>query len=142
MKLFGGTSGDSDTITSLSGQEMFDVLKGMGFSPVLGTDSGGDPKVSFQVEGMRCSVFFYGVKEGRGTSLQFSIGFTDSGVPLDKVNEWNRTKRFLKVYKDTDGGVVGQMDVDLDGGVHRAYLEECVKRWRAVFFTFIRFLTQ
>lgn len=141
MKLFGGSADERDTYVTISGEEMTAILQGMGFGPTLGTDGTGDPKVSFQIEGLRCSIFFYGCKDGRASSLQFSTGFADAGVGLERVNEWNRTKRFLKVYLDTDGGVVGQMDVDLDGGMRRACLEESVKRWRGVFFAFVHFLS-
>jgi hypothetical protein len=74
-------------------------------------------------QGYNCLLFFYGVKEGRAMSVQFRAAFREK-VPIQKVNEWNRKKRFLKVYLDEDDDINMDMDVDLEGGVTRDYLAE------------------
>jgi hypothetical protein len=95
--------------------------------------------IRFRVEGYNCLLFFYGVEDGRAMSLQFRAAFREQ-VPMEKVNEWNRRKRFLKVYLDEDGDVNMDMDVDLEGGVTRAYLAERLRTWRAAFLACVRFL--
>jgi hypothetical protein len=132
----------SDPIfATVSGDEMVGVVRDLGFSSELATDSGGDPMIRFQVEGMKCLLLFYGCKDGRASSIQFSAGFTMKR-PLELINKWNQKKRFGKAYLDADGDVMINFDVDLDGGVTREYLKEVFKRWRAVFISFVTFLQE
>ena len=43
------------------------------------------------------------------------MGFSDAkDVSLDKLNKWNKDKRFARAYKDDEGDPVLEMDVDLD----------------------------
>jgi hypothetical protein len=133
--------GDSANIyTSISGQELADIVHEMGFVPHLSTDKSGDPVIRFNIEGLTCTIWFYGVKDERANSLQFSTGFADKISP-SKVSEWNANKRYLKAYLDTEGDVIGNMDVDLDGGVTQAFLVETLRRWRGVFLNFVDFMS-
>jgi len=126
-------------LTSISGEEMAQLVREEGYSAELDRDSRGDPMIRFQVAGYTCLLFFYGVQDDRADSLQFRAAFREN-VPIEKVNEWNRRKRFLKVYLDEDGDLNMDMDVDLEGGVTRDYLLERVRTWRAAFLACVRFL--
>jgi Putative bacterial sensory transduction regulator len=127
--------------TTINGNDMTEIIREMGFAPELTADSGGDPLIRFRIEGMRTHILFYGCKDGFATSLSFGACWADKRS-LEKLNEWNRTKRFGKAYLDSDGDVCLQMNVDLDGGVRREYLEEILKRWRQVFLRFIEFVNE
>jgi hypothetical protein len=122
--------------TTISGPEMVDIVREMGFLPELDSDGRGDPLIRFRIEGLRCIIGFYGVKEGRSNSIQFRAWFSEK-LPLEKVNEWNLKKRFGKAALDGDGDLSIEMNVDLDGGVTDEYLREILKRWRAVFVNFV-----
>jgi hypothetical protein len=130
-----------DTIyRTISGEEMMQIVRDMGFSPELKTDSGGDPMIVFRVEGMKCLVLFFLVTGGRARSLQFMGAFAIKGT-LEKVNEWNRRKRYGKAHLDNAGDWAIQMDVDLDGGARREYIEEALKTWRSIFSAFMAFIS-
>ena len=90
---------------------------------------------------MKCQILFYGCEAGRASSLQFAAAFADK-VPLTKVNEWNHRKRFGKAFLDSDNDMCFQMDMDMDGGVTQANLEEYLKRWRSVLVSFVAFMSQ
>lgn len=139
MSMFGPTSSPSSIFTSISGEEMAELVREQGYTPELDRDSRGDPMIRFQVAGYTCLLFFYGVEDDRAASLQFRAAFREN-VPIEKVNEWNRRKRFLKVYLDEDGDINMDMDVDLEGGVTREYLAERLRTWRAAFLACVRFL--
>ncbi|QKG71673.1 YbjN domain-containing protein [Erythrobacter mangrovi] len=68
------------------------------------------------------------------TTLQYYMGFSDAkDTTLDELNEWNRTKRFARAYRDNEGDPVLEMDVDLDfGGIPRANLLETFNTWSAL----------
>ncbi len=141
MGLFGSKASPGGVLTTVSGEEMAQIVRDEGYSPELDRDSRGDPMIRFRVEGYNCLLFFYGVKEGRAISVQFRAAFREK-VPIEKVNEWNRKKRFLKVYLDEDDDINMDMDVDLEGGVTREYLAERLRTWRAAFLTCVRFLAE
>lgn len=141
MGLFGSKASHGGIFTNISGEEMAEIVREEGYTPELGCDSRGDPMIRFRVEGYNCLVFFYGVEDGRALSLQFRAAFREK-VPIEKVNEWNRRKRFLKVYLDEDLDINMDMDVDLEGGVTREYLAERLRTWRAAFLSCVRFLAE
>lgn len=140
MGLFGSReSATKGIFTTISGEEMAQIVREEGYAPELGADSRGDPLIRFRVEGYNCLLVFYGVQDGRAMSLQFRAAFREQ-VDIGKVNEWNRRKRFLKAYLDEDGDINMDMDVDLEGGVTRAYLVERLRTWRAAFLSCVRFM--
>lgn len=141
MGLFGSRESTRGIITSISGEEMARIVREEGYAPELGFDSQGDPLIRFRIEGYNCLLFFYGVEDGRAMSLQFRAAFREQ-VDIEKINEWNRRKRFLKVYLDEDGDINMDMDVDLEGGVTRAYLAERLRTWRAAFLACVRFMCE
>ena len=51
---------------------------------------------------------------------------------LDKINEWNRSKRFSRAYLDADGDAVVEMDLNLRGGVTRDNIEANFSNWRLI----------
>ena len=139
MGLFSDKADSAKIYTSISGPELAEIVREMGFTPDLTADKSGDPLIRFRIEGLTCAIWFYGVKEGRADSLQFSAGFADK-VPQAKVNEWNSKKRFLKAHLDAEGDVIVNMDFDIDGGVTKAFFEEILKRWRGIFLSFASFM--
>ncbi len=137
-----GLVGSNETlIETVSGEELTLILREMGFSPELKTDRGGDPLVSFQIEGLKCFIACYGCQGARATSLQFGTGFSDK-KPLETINAFNRATRFGKAYLDSDGDLMLTLDLALQGGVSRKYLEEMIRRWRGVFVGLCRSMSE
>jgi hypothetical protein len=141
MSNFGDSAEKPKFFKSISGPEMADLVREMGFVPELTTDSGGDPLIKFRIESMMCLIYFYGNKDGRSDSLQFSAGFANKPA-ITKVNEWNAKKRFLKAHLDPEGDVIVNMDFEIDGGVTLEFFQERLKRWRAVFLSFTSFMRE
>ena len=54
-----------------------------------------------------------------GHSIQFYVCFSGTSAPLEKVNEWNRSKRFSRSYLDSEGDPCLELDLDLAGGIAR-----------------------
>lgn len=51
-----------------------------------------------------------------GTSLQLRSVFADE-IPLDRINQWNRTYRYAKATVDSQGLLILDSDLSLLGGV-------------------------
>ena len=128
MSIFGSKAEDNGAYTRISPDQMMTILGDMGFRPELAQTSQGKPMIRFQIEGVRASIFFYGADDGKAKSLQFYAGFREKPA-LEKVNAFNCKRRFAKAYLDKDGEVCLDMDLDVEGGVLRAGIEEVVRDW-------------
>lgn len=98
-------------------------------------DSDGDPKIESRIEGTNFSVYFYGCDVGQPcNSMQFSAGFNlNDPLSMDTVNDWNRGKRFGKVYIDEDGDPFIEYDINLDfDGVGAKNFDDTIDLWRVI----------
>jgi len=77
-------------------------------------------------------------------TVQFYFGFNDrKGFSLDKLNEWNATKRFVRAYRDNENDPVLVMDVDTDkGGVPQAVFNENLSVWLDQMQQYRRYVTE
>lgn len=77
-------------------------------------------------------------------TVQFYFGFNDrKNFSLDKLNEWNATKRFVRAYRDDENDPVLVMDVDTDkGGVPQAVFNENLSVWLDQMQQYRRFVTE
>lgn len=66
---------------------------------------------SFKVRGYKAIVF---VKDD---DIQLYAGFSGKKVSLNRINDWNKGKRFSRAYLDDDGDAVLEADLDFEGGV-------------------------
>jgi hypothetical protein len=143
MLLGSGTPGDAQERGSrLSGHRAVEVLREMGHSATLEEDSQGDPMVIFHVSGVKCSVMFYGCEGHRCSSITFRVGFRTHGADrpgLGRVNEWNRKKRYGKVYLDDERDPILEYDMDFAGGEARDQFAAGVERWQSVLSDFRQF---
>ena len=139
MPLFGTRPPQTEFIDSVTGDEMMSLLAKTGFVPDLSEDQQGDPLIRFQVEGTRSLVIFYNpLGEGRFGTFQYYAGYQDR-YSLEKVNEFNRTKRFVRAFNDPDETISLLWDVTLEGGVRADFLEQSVLRWRGALRIFNSF---
>jgi len=115
---------------------VLEIAKGYG-SAELQSDGDGDPQIKGRLNGRMYSVLFYGCKKGKNCgSMQFHWGIDLKNVPMSKVNEWNKTKRFGKAYIDDEGDLNLEMDVNLRHGVTRSNLDDTFDFWRLTVTSF------
>jgi hypothetical protein len=67
-------------------------------------------------------------------TMQYYLGFNDAeNVTTEKLNTWNREKRFARAYLDSVGDPVIEMDVDMDfDGLPRVNVVESLNTWQAL----------
>jgi hypothetical protein len=61
-----------------------------------------------------------------GDALQAHMGGTGTDATLEKVNQWNASKRFSRAYIDDDGDPVIELDLDLEGGITMARVDDFI----------------
>lgn len=112
--------------------EVANVMRAMKLPVEQTTDRQGDPLILSTVGGRKFGVYFYQCKGPRCASIQFSAGFNDAAsVPMVKVMDWNRTKRFGRAYLES-GSVYVEMDMDVERGATTEALANNFDRWAAV----------
>lgn len=98
----------------------------------------GDPLVKSAMEGIEYSIIFYGCRENKDCQfLNFTAGFDlRDGIPIARVNEWNRGKVFGKAYIEDENDPFVQMAVTTVGGLNQENFEDVVDWWRVIISTF------
>lgn len=124
-------------------QSLVAALQAGGYAARLTTDRVGDPMIESASSGTKFQIYFYNCTDHSAcATVQFHSGYDLTTAPtLDRINEWNRTKRFGRAYLDKEGDPILEMDVDLDdGGVSRALFIDNIEFWSSILSDFERFI--
>lgn len=76
------------------------------------------------------------------TDLQFYAAFGDVTVTPDRMNAWNKAKRFSRAYADDDKNPVVEQDVDFAGGITDETLKAAIKLFQSTVDSFVKFLNE
>lgn len=112
-----------------------------GYHAELETDSYGDPIVRSADSGIRFAIRFYG-KGPRYSSIQLCTGFTveHESLTLERAQEWNRRRRFGRLFADDDGDLILEMDLDVEDGFTVAAFNNSLVRWTSLMGAFWKFI--
>jgi hypothetical protein len=116
-------------------QSLVRALQNGGYQAKLGVDKVGDPMVTSGYSGTTFQIFFYNCTNHVGcATVQFHSGYDfDKPLPLDTINEWNRSQRFGRAYLDKENDPILEMDLDLDdGGLSPALFIDNIEFWTSV----------
>lgn len=119
------------------------IVESRGWPAKLISKTGDDPYIESTHNGLKFLVLFMNCDEGRNCkTLQYYMGFSDAKeVSSDRLNAWNKEKRFARAYRDDDGDPVLEMDVDLDfDGIPRENLGETFNTWASLMDSFREFI--
>ena len=94
------------------------ALQGGGYQAKLGVDKVGDPMITSGFGGTTFQIFFYNCTIHKEcATVQFHSGYDfTTPLPLETINEWNRSQRFGSAHLDKENDPILEMDVDLDDG--------------------------
>lgn len=130
----GASAGSGDVITQISGDDIQRLLRDMGFSPQ--PLEGRENAWAIEVSGRRALVMLSQSRQNIGL---WSYVRGEGRVTMDKVNEWNKTKRFSRAYLDSDGDPNVEWDIDLEGGVSVGAVREGIRTFGIVVEAFKSF---
>jgi len=120
------------------GQDPSTVVRALqkeGMAAKLGTDKVGDPMITSGVGGTTFQIFFYNCTKNKDcATVQFHAGYDlKASVGLEKINEWNRSKRFGRAFLDAENDPILEMDVDLDdGGLSQELFIDNLQFWSSI----------
>ncbi len=121
------------------------TAQGLTVSPV---QTEGEQRYVSVVDGpLRWVVFFQACEAEACSDLQFSLGASNAGITLDRVNEWNKNRRFVKAFYDPAAATQGatptaaaQYDAFLNGGLGADQMSDHLAVWRSLALEFARFM--
>lgn len=145
--LIGDGAGDADArmITATDPEAIAAVLQSEGYAAKVEKTSDGDPVIRSKSSGSSFAVYFYNCSDGKDcATIQFSSGYdTESGKQpsLEKINAWNRDRRFGNAYLDEENDPIIEMDIDLDdGGMSRDLFVDNFEFWTTVMSEFEKYI--
>ncbi len=115
------------------------IVESQGWPATIVTKLGDDPYIESNRNGLKFLVLSMNCEEGKNCkTLQYYMGFSDAkDVSLERLNQWNKDKRFARAYKDDEGDPVLEMDVDLDfAGIPRENVGETFNTWATLMDSF------
>lgn len=107
-------------LTSIDDDVLQNLIKRAELSATSQDDGTGMRAFVMDSEGTKLTMFQYGKDETGGPTqnLSLSAGFTtERAVELEKINAFNRTHRFARAYREQDGTVYLENDLDLCQGI-------------------------
>jgi hypothetical protein len=119
------------------------IVESQGWPATIVTKPGDDPYIESSRGGLKFLVLFMNCEDGKKCkTLQYYMGFSDAkDVSLDKLNKWNKDKRFARAYQDDEGDPVLEMDVDLDfAGIPRENVGETFNTWATLMDSFREYI--
>jgi len=114
-----------------------------GYRATILRDTVGDPKIQSAAAGSRFSILFYGCTDHKKCqSIEFTVGYITKTKPtVEKINEWNRSKRFGKAYIDDEKDPHIDYDIVLgDEGFPHETFSAGLERWTTVMAEFQSFV--
>jgi hypothetical protein len=130
-------------ILSLTPQTMQEVLQSAGYRVESATDPSGAIQLRSATNGLPFVVRFgnrVAGEETRHADASFTAVLQAQGsVPPDLLNQWNRSKRFGRLYSG-ENLLVLEMDFAVLGGVTRDNLRVQVNVWDSLVQEFLRYL--
>ena len=119
--------------------EMAEIMAAHGMPAKLNKDSKGNEIVSSSVAGINFDVYFYDCNAGRCSSIQFAAGWTNSSASQAKINEWNTTKRYLRVYSKPGKVIWAEQDAVVSRS-STENIEDCLTWWEKMITQFKPFM--
>jgi hypothetical protein len=75
-------------------------------------------------------IYFYDCVNERCAEIQYFAAFAGNDAStVDKVNDWNSSKRRIRAYRRPSGSVTGECDVDVAPGGSWELLDSTLSRW-------------
>jgi len=114
-------------------------LQDRGYQAKLQTLNDGTKDLRSATQGINFHIKLYDCKADRCSSMQFFAGFDTHGrLSAPQMNEWNKTKRFVKAYVDSTNDPWLEFDVDLAPGGSYDLLNDELAIWNLALPAFVK----
>ena len=117
-----------DVILRATPEEMAAIIQEIGYRAEILKNDQGKRRIRTRIGGRNVTVIFYDcdAKESCASIGLRSYFSDEKNKGLAFANEWNRTKRFARVYIDSDNDIGMDYDVTFVGGITKKNIREHV----------------
>ena len=123
----------------LSRQQMVDIMTKHGLTARIDKDDRDNVIVRSRVAGINFDVYFFHCVDGSCREIQFAAGWNKSPATPGQVNEWNTTKRYLRVYWKPNQVIWAEQDVIVGRGTSEN-IDDYLTTWEDVIVEFKSFM--
>ena len=120
-------------------EEMVEIMLADGLPARIDKDSNGNVIVKSNVAGVNFDVYFFECTESRCGDIQFAAGWTNSNASIARINEWNTTKRYLRVYSKPGKVLWAEQDVVVTNGTTEN-IDDYITTWGTMLVQFKEFM--
>jgi len=141
--VFSATPAQAELVSAKNPAAIKAIVESQGWPAKLISKADEDPYIESNRNGLKFLVLFMNCEDHKNCkTLQYYMGFNDAkDVSLDRLNEWNKEKRFARAYRDDEGDPVLEMDVDLDfAGLPRENIGETFNTWASLMDSYREFI--
>ncbi|MCA8906399.1 MAG: YbjN domain-containing protein [Rhodospirillaceae bacterium] len=133
-----------EVFPTITGGELRALIREFGYDEARLIDTAaGTPLIQTELDGISFSVFLYDCRGGPPMAcggFGFSAGFDIPGeVDAAQLSNWNRQRRFGVAFAD-DQGVYLSLNVNIEGGVTRANIEDTLQLWEQALTDFADYI--
>ena len=133
--IFAAAPAHAELINAKNPAKIKEIVESQGWPATLISKADEDPYIESNRNGLKFLVLFMNCEDNKDCkTLQYYMGFSDAkDVTIEKLNSWNKDKRFARAYRDDAGDPVLEMDVDLDfAGIPRENVGETLNTWASL----------
>lgn len=102
-------------------------------------DGNGEEYIAATLNGINFAVDVYNC-EPDCADLSFTASFEMEGLTVDRMNEWNSTRRFGKAYIRDDGDAVIQIAINTRHGIALETFRDDLVWWETVLQDYVEFI--
>jgi len=123
----------------VSREQMVDIMTKHGLPADIKHDDRDNVIVRSRVAGINFDVYFFHCVDGKCREIQFAAGWSNSEATPGMVNEWNTTKRYLRVYWKPNKVIWAEQDAIVGRGTSEN-IDDYLTTWEDVITEFKRFM--
>lgn len=123
----------------ISPEEMVQIMTKRGLQAKIGRDSSNTLIISSRVVDVNFDVYFYECENGYCRDIQFAAGWSNSRATPEQINEWNTTKRFVRVYWKPGNVIWAEQDARISRGTTEN-IDEQLALWPQMLAEFKQFM--
>ena len=120
-------------------EEMVEVMLADGLPAKIDKDSRGNVIVHSLASEINFDVYFFDCTDNRCGAIQFAAGWSNSSASEARINEWNTTKRYLRVYSKPGKVIWAEQNVLVTRSTTEN-LDDCLALWPKMIVQFKSFM--
>jgi len=122
-------------------EQMVDIMTKHGLSAHIAKDERDNVIVRSRLDSSKINfdVYFFHCIDGACREIQFAAGWSNSPASPGQINEWNTTKRYLRVYWKPNKVIWAEQDAIVGRGTSEN-IDDYLTTWEDVITEFKKFM--